>query len=136
MFIQHVKTLATEDLAKQVRKEQVENDWSGLAREANEICAELGIVNINTTDVNTKEWKRNVKVACKDKDKKDMAQEMQGKSKLEGLLEDLEAKEYFKYKSLSKVQEIFRVRTQMLEGFKDNFKNRTQTWIVWVASRL
>ena len=47
MLISHVKQLNEKSLAKQVYSQQVENDWPGLASEANIICNRLNISDIN-----------------------------------------------------------------------------------------
>ena len=61
----------------------------------------------------------------KDRDIKDIREGMEGMTKLEELKDgDYEAKPYLKLKSLGQVREIFRARTNMIEGFRANFKNR------------
>ena len=39
-------------------------------------------------------------------------------------MEDCNLKDYMKLKSLQVVRDIFRTRTNLVEGFKGNFKNR------------
>ena len=39
-------------LAKEIYEEQLKNNWPGLAKEAKEICEEIGINNINEKEVN------------------------------------------------------------------------------------
>ena len=71
------------------------------------------------------ELRRIVNKACKDRDIKDIREGMEGMTKLEELkLGDYEAKPYLKLKSLGQVREIFRSRTNMVEGFRANYKNR------------
>ena len=44
VFIHHIKNLKDTDLAKQIWKEQLDQDWPGLVKEAKVICSELAIV--------------------------------------------------------------------------------------------
>ena len=50
MFIHHVRKLEDKDLAKKIWKQQVFNDWPGLAREVSGICNELGIDDANVVN--------------------------------------------------------------------------------------
>ena len=49
MLIHHIRRLHKEALASEMYREQVRNNWPGLAREAEDICEQLGIQNVNET---------------------------------------------------------------------------------------
>jgi hypothetical protein len=60
---------------------------------------------------------------CDLKDEKELKEKMEKKT--EALkLEHCKLKDYMNLKSLKEVRDIFRVRTNFVEGFKGNFKNR------------
>ena len=60
--------------------------------------------------------------ACKREDEIEMRKEMDGKTKVKDIFtENLNLKEYMKGKSLCKIREMFRIRTNM-NGMKANFK--------------
>ena len=48
-LISHIKNMDEKSLASQIYREQIENDWPGLAKEAKEICEDLGIEDVNTS---------------------------------------------------------------------------------------
>ena len=124
MLIHHVKGLEEGTLAKMVYLEQRRNRWPGLAKEVSMICAELNIEDGNTTTMSKSAFKRVVEMACREKDKLDMLSGMEGMTKCEGLKNsDCGLKEYMGKKVLKDVRDIFRARTQLLEGFKANHKN-------------
>ena len=124
MFVHHLKNLSETALENQVWREQNQNGWPGLAKESAEICLSLGIEDVNQTNSSKREWRRIVRTACLNKDTAEMMEGMEGKTKLEELkLGDCKIKPYMERKSLKQVRDIFRARTQMVEGFKANFKN-------------
>ena len=49
MLIHHIRRLKEEALASEMYREQIRNNWPGLASEAEDICEELGIENVNET---------------------------------------------------------------------------------------
>ena len=49
MLVLHLRQLGEGTLAGSIYMEQVARGWPGLAREAAEICKELGIENVNET---------------------------------------------------------------------------------------
>ena len=125
MFLHHIKNLKDTDLAKMIWKEQLDQDWPGLVKEAKGICSELEIEDVNETSCSKNEWRNIVSKACKAKDKVEIMAEMEGKTKLEHLMQDgVEAKPSLHAKPLSQVREQFEIRTFMTKGFKANFKSK------------
>ena len=122
MLIHHIKNMENGTLAKQVYSEQMENGWPGLAKEVTVICKELDIEDINYSSISKNRLQNVLKKACKAKDESDLKNKMCNKT--EKLKEgNCEMKEYMNLKSLSDVRNTFRVRTNMVEGFKGSFKN-------------
>ena len=70
--LSNTRKLEDKDLAKKIWKQQVFNDWPGLAREVSVICNELGIDDANVVNCTRIEWKRKVNKACEEKSKNDL----------------------------------------------------------------
>ena len=124
IFVNTLKNMPKGTLAKDVFDEQVKRGWPGLAREASDICKELAIPNIVREEVSKSKWEKIVKQAAIDKHEEGLKEEVQSKTKLEGIKdEDLKRKEYFLQKSLEDTRLLFRIRTRMVD-LKANFKNK------------
>ena len=109
-------------MARQVYEEQRKYGWPGLHKEVTSLCQELGIEDIYTTKMEKSALKRVLEAACNDINESELKNNMKGKTeKLKS--EDCKMKEYMSYKSLKEVRDIFRSRTNLVEGFKGNFKN-------------
>ena len=65
MFANHLKSLNEEDLAAKVWKEQLTSDWPGLAKEVKQICKDLAIDDVTSSDYSKMELRRIVHNACK-----------------------------------------------------------------------
>ena len=123
MLIHHLKNLDQRTLARQVYDQQRRNNWPGLARECQGICERMGLEDVNETECMKKEFKRMLDAACKREDETEMRKEMEGKSKVKDIsTESLNLKEYMKGKSMCKIREMFRIRTNM-NKIKANFKH-------------
>ena len=122
LLIHHIKNMGEETLAKQVYLEQIENGWPGLSREVTMICEELGIEDVNSSKTEKNALRKELEKACRSKDEKDLKQKM-GKKTEKLKDEDCQRKNYMELKSLADVRSIFRVRTNMVEGFRGSFQN-------------
>ena len=123
MLVHHLKQMEEGSLARQVYDEQIKNNWPGLATEARVICARLRLEDVNRTECSKLEYKAMILKACRREDEVWMRDEMEGKTKTKDLVtESCLIKDYFGIKSLTKTQEIFRIRTNM-NDLKGNFKN-------------
>jgi hypothetical protein len=65
MLVLHLRSLGENTLAGQIYREQLAADWPGLAKEAENICNELGIESCNTTQLYKKEYRAVVTTACR-----------------------------------------------------------------------
>ena len=109
-------------LAKQVYQEQLEQDWPGLAQEVQEICAKIGIPDVNKHHIT----KNSLKLALRNHDREEMMVKMtRDYKKLDKIkMEDpTKATEYMENKCLSDTRLIFRMRTEMV-NLKDNMRNQ------------
>ena len=125
MLIFHIRGLEVTSMARMVYDEQCRQKWPGLAEEVRNICLALGIDDANDTIMTKEAYKKVVRTACKEFDEREMKAGMEGRTKLEKFCQDdCNLKEYMRQKSLRDVRDTFRTRTQLLEGFKGNFRNK------------
>ena len=123
IFANCLKNMEEETLAKQIFEEQVKRGWPGLARESEKFCQELGLPNILKERIDKKKWETMVKKSVLENHQSELKERMEGLKKLEGIVKDnLEIKEYFKFRNLEDTRVMFRLRTRMLE-LKANQKN-------------
>ena len=122
MLIHHIKNMGEDTLARRIYLEQLEHGWPGLSKEVKLICEELGIEDVNFSSIEKNALRKVLDNACKVRDEKELKLKMAKKT--ENLKEeDCRRKVYMDNKSLADVRSIFRIRTNMVEGFRDNFHN-------------
>ena len=121
-MVHHIKNLGKETLANQIYEEQRRSRFPGLAKEVSEMCSELGIEDVNNSVIEKSKLKRILQSACEDKDERELKEKMINKT-AELKKEDCKLKQYMKEKSLKQVRDTFRVRTNLVEGFRANFKS-------------
>ena len=56
IFVNCLKYMPNESLAKQTYSEQVRRSWPGLARESSELCLRLWLPNIVKEEIGCKKW--------------------------------------------------------------------------------
>ena len=112
-------------LARRVYEEQLQNSWPGLAMEVTQICQIIGIPDVNRNVVS----KQKIKEAVFYNHYKDLKEGMNKYTKLEAIKHQnfTEMQPYLKDKSIDKCRTKFRLRTEMLEPFKDNFRRKYRT---------
>ena len=125
MLVMRIQKQKTTSLARMVYEEQLKHSWPGLAMEVTEICAEIKVEDVNHNMVKKEE----IKDAIFINHYKDLKKEMDKSSKMESIKhEDFRnEKDYMKEKSVDKIREQFRIRTQLMKTFKDNFRNMYRT---------
>ena len=108
-------------LAKVIYAEQVEMGWPGLAKEAAEICKEIGLRNLNEKEVTKKE----IEEAIFYSNYKEMKAEIEMCDKLAAIKNENFSKEqeYMKEKAIEKARTAYRIRTKMVQRVKMNYKN-------------
>ena len=107
-------------LAKDIYKEQIKNDWPGLAAEVKDICEKVGVSNLNEEEVSKEE----LEDAIFYHNYKEMKLEMCGYKKLEAVKNDDFTKlpEYMNDKSLARARMAFRIKSEMVNKIKMNYK--------------
>jgi hypothetical protein len=107
-------------LARKVYEEQLCQGWPGLAREVSEICQKVGLPDVNTNVVS----KEKITEAVFYNHYKDMKEELKKFSKLDKIKHEnyTKEKDYINDRSVDRSRKTFRMRTEMLETFKDNFR--------------
>ena len=119
MMVKHVRELEDDSLARQMYEEQVKNSWPGLAKEAEEICKELYVENVNETKKGKIEYHKELKDAVRMIDelnmKKEMGNEDRGMKKMKVLRkDDCSLKEYMRTGTLYSARRTWEVRSYML----------------------
>ena len=64
MLVLHIRRLGEETLANRVYREQLANQWPGLAKETESICQELGIESVHDTELSVKQYRQVVTDRC------------------------------------------------------------------------
>ena len=105
--------------------EQLHNGWPGLSKEVSKICQTIGIPDVNENIV----AKEKINEAVFYQHYKDLKENMNQYTKLEAIKHQnfSEMQPYMKDKSIDRGRTKFRLRTEMLEPFKDNFRSKYRT---------
>ena len=123
LMILHLRNLDEGSLAYKVYKEQVRNEWPGLAKEGKTICDHLNVEDCNTTKLSKDEFKKIIEEAIKKKDEDEIKKEAEGKSKCFRIFnERYGRKEYLSNIKISEVRECFKSRFG-LQPFAGNYGN-------------
>ena len=122
-MILHLKDLEEKSLASQIYREQVVKGWPGLAKEAKEICGELNIEDVNSTNMTKSEFKRLMKGALDTRNEAILKEQAKNKPKCYNIMkEDYGKKEYMNEKKIEEVRQIFKTRVGLLP-FAGNFSH-------------
>ena len=70
-------------LAREILEEQVTNEWPGLAKDAVEICENLGVDGLLDNDVSKRSFKRTIKTALRRKNDEELNDELKKYKKME-----------------------------------------------------
>ena len=111
LLVLHLRHLDQESLAHKVYLEQLAMGWPGLASEAEQICKELNIENVNTTSCNKYDFKLILSKACHIRNEYILRNLGEGKEKCSRIVkEQYGQKEYIQKKYISEVRNIYRTR--------------------------
>ena len=122
-LITHIKNMDEKSLASQIYREQIENDWPGLAKEAKEICEDLGIEDVNISTMTKSEFKRLTKGAIEAKNESILRELAQEKTKCKNIMkEDYGRKKYVDENKIEDVRFRFKARVGLLP-FAGNYSN-------------
>ena len=113
--------LQNDSLANAIYEEQRHMGWPGLAKEATEICKQIGVADVNKENTTKNEIEDGISYS----NYKEMKEEMTKYEKLEKIkYEDFrKEQDYMHEKSVEKARLAYRIRTKLVNGVKMNFKN-------------
>ena len=110
----HLQELGEGTLAGGIYKEQVARGWPGLAKEAADICKELGIENVNETKLSKNDFKQLTNLACLAKNEQLLREMAQNKTKCKLILKEPCGKKlYMEKENIAEVRKYFKARTNM-----------------------
>ena len=125
MLVKRLQQQNSSSLARRVYETQLRLGLPGLARETSEICQIVKIPDINLNNVT----KEKIQEQLFYNHYKDMKEEMENSKKMSKIKhEDFrKEQEYMNDKSIDSSRTQLRVRLEMLETFKDNYRSKYRT---------
>ena len=133
MMVLHLRSLDEEALARRVYEEQKKHKWPGLATEAEKICKELMIEDVNVTHKSKKEFKEDAKRACVNKDEETLRRLAKKSKKCDRIMEEaFGKKEYFTKQSIFKARKYFSTRvfmTRFAGNYSRDQKFKKSNWL-------
>ena len=123
-FFYHLVNLPDTTLAKEMVNVQISYEFPGLARECQKFITSMNLPDITNINLTKLEWKKIVKKAIREKNKKDLLKEIEKLDKVkEYSVENFELKEYFKTLNLNDARNIFKFRSKMTQYVKRNYSH-------------
>jgi hypothetical protein len=122
LMVMRLQKQDVSSLARQVYEQQLALGWPGLAKEVSEICATIGLRDVNYYKVE----KEKVQEMIFFHHYKDLKEELDKSQKMEGIKhEDYRvAQSYIGDKSIERCRTKFRIRINLMKTFKDNFRTK------------
>ena len=115
MLIHHIRRLKEEALASEMYREQIRNNWPGLAREAEDICEQLGVEDVNVTVMSKTQFSKLVDRALVQKEDQILKEESENMEKMKVIRSEVWGlKEYVRTGHLYSVRSTWEVRAFML----------------------
>ena len=107
-------------MSRMVYEQQVQLGWPGLAEEGKQICNTLGLQDINLFKVKKEE----ITHAVFTNHYKDLKDKLKDSKKMNRISHEDYTREqsYIHGKSVDRIRTEFRIRSEMLESFKDNYR--------------
>ena len=135
----HVARLDEDTLANKIWKEQQLYNWPGLAKECKEIAEQLGVENVNDTNLSASLYRKTVTEACHSYDADMLKEDMKDKVKCAQILSDGYGRKEYVAKSLpGEVREFFSTRVSMLPlagNFSRDNRFRRTGWLCLCGER-
>ena len=109
-------------LSRLILEEQIRNKWPGLVSEVQEICKELNIQDLSVDDVSA----NTIKQAVFDHHYKELKETIAKSKKMEKHKDEnyKEIPEYMKGKSVENCRMAFRIKCEMVEEIRGNYKSK------------
>ena len=125
MHIIRIQSQETTSLARQNYEKQLQLKLPGLATEVSDISKQINIPDVNYYKVKKEDIEENIFFHHY----KDMKLELEKSKKLQNIKHQDFTKEqsYLEDKSIDRCRTRFRIRTEMCETFKDNFRSKYRT---------
>ena len=125
MLVRRLQKMESSVLARQVYERQLQLGLPGLAREVKDICDSLKIPDINYFNVR----KEKIEEYIFYNHYQDMKELMEKSKKMDKIRHEDFTKEqkYLNYRSIDSARTQMRVRLEMMETFKDNFRTKYRT---------
>ena len=122
LMLIRIKNLKDGSLAKNILEEGDMNDWPGLSQEVQLICQEIGIPDINCTEV----AKTDIKEAIFYNHYNMMKMKLEESKKLHDIKDEnfTQVQNYFNGKSVENGRLSFRIRCQMVDKTPGNFSSK------------
>ena len=122
LLLRRIKHQSMETLSRKIYEEQKANEWPGLCKEVTEICKHLEICDINDDDIPPQA----IKKAIFDHHYLELkAKVAKSKKMLQHKDDDFtEVQEYMKGKSIENCRMSFKIRCEMVQDIKGNFKDK------------
>ena len=122
LLIRRIKRQSQGSLSWKIWKEQVINKWPGLSAEVMDICKQLDIPNINENSVEGDDIKKAVFRHHMEEVKEKVGSSKKMQKHKDDDFETVQ--EYMKGKSVEKTRMAFRVRCEMVDTIKGNYKDK------------
>ena len=121
MLVLHIRRLGEKTLARMIYEEQISENWPGLVQETEEICQELKIESVHTTEMNSRMYRKVVSVACHIKNEQLIRSQAEGKVKCDKISQEKYGKkDYIKNNQIHHVRQTFKAKFGMYP-FAGNF---------------
>ena len=115
MILLHIRRLGEETLAGKVYQEQRTNKWPGLVKEADQICDELSVENVQSTKLSAKVYRAKLVQACHKMNEKRLKKQAEGKIKCERINDEKYGKKsYIENSKIHNVRQMFKTRYGLL----------------------
>ena len=122
LLLKRIKSQKQESLSNKILEEQRANNWPGLSREVSDICEQVKIPDINDSDIAAKE----IRQAIFDHHHSELMDKITISKKMMSHKEDnfKEVQDYMKGKSVENIRVAFRIRCEMVQEIRGNFKDK------------
>ena len=122
LLLKRIQKQGTQTLCGKILEEQKNRNWPGLSSEGKDICEKLGIPDINEHDIPPS----TIKKAIINHNYSELKEELGQSKKMKKHKDDdfTEVQPYMKGKVLSKTRMSFRVRCEMVNDVRGNFKSK------------
>ena len=122
LLLSRIKKQSMTTLSRQILEQQQSNAWPGLSMEVRDICSELGIPNLNNHDIPVS----HIKKAITEHHDRNMIEEITKSKKMMKHKNDdfSQVQQYMLGKSVDNCRMAFRIRCEMVNDIKGNFKDK------------